>query len=114
MAVAMTLGTGYMRAQEQQQQNKPMAHVPAYRGLIEREQPNGYKLQTYLRGDEHKHWALTEDGWQIIENKKGWLVYATKNRKGETVASKKKAHNYEDRGRCEKRWLEKKGIQIEK
>ena len=31
------------------------AKVPAYRGLIERVQPNGDTLRTYLRGDENSH-----------------------------------------------------------
>ena len=39
------------------------ARVPAYRGIIERVQPNGDTLRTYLRGDEHWHFAMTEDGW---------------------------------------------------
>lgn len=85
--------------------------VPAYRGMIERTQPNGYVLRTFLRGDEHKHWSMTEDGWQILENKKGWLKYAKLNRKGELKISWRKAHNAEDRSKCEKRWLEKHGVQ---
>jgi hypothetical protein len=88
------------------------AKVPAYRGLIERTQPNGYTLRTYLRGDEHKHWSMTEDGWQIKEDKKGWLKYARQNRKGQVVTSCRKAHNAEDRKKCETRWLEKRGILI--
>ena len=88
------------------------AKVPAYRGMIERVQPNGDTLQTYLRGDEHKHWMMTVDGWQIYENKKGWLVYAKKNCKGETVASRRKAHNEANRSRCEKCWLRRKGIML--
>ena len=86
------------------------AKVPAYRGLIERVQPNGDTLRTYLRGDEHKHWMMMEDGWQILETDKGWLKYAKKNRKGETVISCRKAHNAEKRSKCEQRWLKKKGI----
>lgn len=86
------------------------ARVPAYRGLIERVQPNGDTLRTYLRGDEHFHWMMTEDGWQINEDKKGWLKYVKKNRKGEAVLSRRKAHNQEDRGRCEIKWLNKHGI----
>ena len=85
-------------------------NVPAYRGLIERTQPNGYVLRTYLRGDEHKHWTMTEDGWQLLENKKGWLVYATQKKDGTIVASNKKARNAEDRKKCEVKWLNKKGI----
>ena len=86
------------------------AKVPAYPGLIERVQPNGDTLRTYLRGDERMHWLMTEDGWQIQETKKGWLKYMKLNRKGETVVSCRKAHNEEKRSRCEKRWLERKGI----
>ena len=86
------------------------ARVPAYRGLIERVQPNGDTLRTYLRGDERMHWMMTEDGWQILENDKGWLKYAKQNRKGKVVSSCRKAHNAEKRSKCEKRWLEKHGI----
>ncbi len=90
------------------------ARVPAYRGLIERVQPNGDTLRTYLRGDERKHWMMTEDGWQIFENDKGWYVYAksrkTKVENQKAVESRKKAHNTEDRSRCEKRWLNKYGV----
>jgi len=88
------------------------ARVPAFRGMIERVQPNGDTIRTYLRGDEHKHWMLTEDGWQIFENDKGWYVYA-KSKKGKVVMSRKKVHNAEDRCKCEKRWLEKKGVKKE-
>lgn len=86
------------------------ARVPAYRGMIERVQPNGDTLRTYLRGDERQHWAMTEDGWQIQEDKKGWLKYTRLNRKGEAVVSCRKAHNAEKRSKCEKRWLEKYGV----
>ncbi|MBQ7439690.1 MAG: hypothetical protein IJ602_02165 [Paludibacteraceae bacterium] len=86
------------------------AKVPAYRGMIERVQPNGYTLRTFLRGDEHKHWMMTEDGWLIRENKKGWLKYAKVNRKGEIVTSCRKAKNVEDRSKCQKKWLEKHGV----
>lgn len=87
------------------------ARVPAYRGLIERVQPNGYTLRTYLRGDERKHWMMTEDGWQILENSKGWLKYAKLNRKGEVKVTCRKARNAEDRSKSQQKWLEKHGIQ---
>ena len=105
----MVLSAGAQEATQAQQ--GPQKHnVPAYRGMIEREQPDGYKLRTFLRGDEHKHWSMTEDGWQIREDKKGWLKYVKLNRKGEVVLTCKKAHNAEDRSKCEKRWLEKHGV----
>ena len=86
------------------------ARVPAYRGMIERVQPDGYTLRTFLRGDEHKHWMTTEDGWQIKENKKGWIKYAKTNCKGELVCHWRKARNEEDRSKYAKRWLNKHGI----
>jgi len=90
--------------------DKAPAKVPAYHGMIERVQPNGELLRTFLRGDERKHWMMTEDGWLIREDNYGWLKYVKQNRKGELVTSRRKAHNEEDRGKCEKRWLEKHGI----
>ena len=91
------------------------AKVPAYRGIIERVQPNGDTLRTYLRGDEHMHWMMTEDGWQIKEDNNGWIKYVKINRKGEIVLGRRKAHNAEKRTKCETRWLNKHGIQkIEK
>ena len=105
IALVAMLGVGSSYAQSP-------AKVPAYRGVIEREQPNGDTLQTYLRGDEHMHWMMTIDGWQIRENNKGWLVYAKKNRKGEVVTSRRKAHNEANRSRCEKCWLRRKGISL--
>ena len=91
------------------QEAKP-AKVPAYKGIIERVQPNGDTLRTYLRGDEHKHWMMTEDGWQILETKRGWYKYAKMNRKGQVVTSNRRAHDAEKRTKCEKKWLEKHGI----
>ena len=86
------------------------SHVPAYPGIIERTQPNGDVLRTYLRGDERMHWMMTEDGWQILENKKGWLVYAKQKKDGTVKAACRKAHNADKRSKCEKRWLDKHGI----
>lgn len=104
------LATMMVSAQAQEVASAPVNKVPAYRGMIERTQPNGYVLRTFLRGDERKHWNMTEDGWQIIETEKGWLKYAKLNRKGNVVVSCRKARNVEDRSKCTKRWLDKHGI----
>ena len=93
------------------------AHVPAYRGVIERVQPNGDTIQTFLRGDEHYHCSMTLDGWQILQNDKGWYVYAkrlaVRGERLEVKASRKKVHNSNQRTKCEKRWLEKYGVKKE-
>lgn len=109
VALLATMSLG-MKAQEAPKSAPEKHNVPAYRGMIERVQPNGYTLRTFLRGDEHKHWMMTEDGWLIKENKRGWLKYAKTNRRGEVVIGIRKAHNAEDRSKCEKRWLEKHGM----
>ena len=90
-------------------QQRP-SKVQAYPGIIEKVQPNGDTIRIYLRGDERMHWTMTEDGWQIKENKKGWFKYAKLNRKGEVKTSCRRARNIEDRSKCQKRWLEKHGI----
>lgn len=87
--------------------------VPAYKGVIERIQPNGDTLLTYLRGDERMHWSMTLDGWQIASNKRGRYCYVMRNRHGDAVVSRKTAHNAADRRRCERRWLERYGIKKE-
>lgn len=95
------------------------ARVPARHGVIPREQPNGDTLHTYLRGDEHWHVAMTVDGWQILEDKKGKLCYATLKtrivdgeKKQVAVITRRTAHDAAKRSRCEQRWLDKQGIRL--
>ena len=92
------------------QEAQDIQRAPAYRGLIKRVQPNGDTLRVYLRGDEWNHFTMTQDSWQIIEDHKGWAKYAKLNRKGEAVISRRKAHNAEDRKKCEIKWIERYGI----
>lgn len=116
LIAAICLLAAGVNAQGPVQEESRIAKVPAYRGLIERVQPNGDTLRTYLRGDERKHWMMTEDGWQILENKRGWLVYAkSKKVKGEVRAKEscRKAHNAEKRSKCEIKWLNKYGVKVE-
>ena len=103
--IFLVLGIAMLALGAQAQQG-----APAYRGEIERIQPNGDTLYTYLRGDERSHYAMTIDGWQIKENDNGYLCYAMQKRDGSIVASRKVAHNEADRKKCEKRWLSRKGI----
>lgn len=84
--------------------------VPAYRGVIERVQPSGDTLHIYLRGDEHSHFTMTTDGWQVRENKDGYLCYARK-RWGRIVPSRWMAHDERLRTEKEKKFLIRKGIQ---
>lgn len=90
-------------------QTSQRRHVPAFRGVIEKIQPDGDTLHTYLRGDERYHYSMTTDGWQIMENKKGVLCYA-KLKRGKVTASRKVAHDAQKRKKCEQRWLKRHGI----
>lgn len=94
------------------------ARVPARPGVINRIQPNGDTLHVFLRGDEHWHFTMTVDGWQVKEDNKGKICYAVlKMRKinGEkqqvAVITRRQAHDAAKRSKCEQRWLNKHGIQ---
>ncbi len=106
LLMTLCLLTGYTEA-------VPPHRVPAYKGVIERVQPNGDTLQTFLRGDERTHWMMTVDGWLIGENPRGRLCYMTRTRHGDTVLSRRTAHNATDRKCSEKRWLIRHGIKKE-
>ena len=84
--------------------------VPAAPYPIVKQQPNGETVTILLRGDEHHHWMMTEDGWQIIQTDDDRLCYAIQKRDGTIVASRKQAHDAKDRKKCETRWLKRKGI----
>ena len=67
------------------------SRVPAYRGVIERVQPNGDTIYVRLHGDERRHWMTLEDGETLVkENKKGYICYAKKKKDGRIVATCKK------------------------
>lgn len=83
--------------------------VQAIKDPIVRELPNGDSLTIYLRGDERHHWTMTLDGWAILEKDNGYFYYQRVNRKGELKVSCRKAHNEDQRSKCERRWLDKHG-----
>ena len=69
---------------------KPV-RVPAYKGVIERVQPNGDTVYVLLHGDERCHWMTLEDGETLVkENKQGYICYAKKKKNGQIVATLKK------------------------
>lgn len=87
----------------------PARGVQAYRQPIQRVQPNGDTITVLLRGDEWHHFTMTADGWEIQENKRGYLCYS-RMRHQQTQPSCRKAHNANRRSRCEQRWLNRHGI----
>ena len=81
--------------------------VPATPKMLTVEQPDGYKLNVYLRGDEHHHFYITADGYHIDKNKKGYFCYMMQDARGHYVVSRRRAHNQSDRSRCELRFLKR-------
>ena len=78
-------------------QQKP-ARVPAYKGVIERVQPNGDTVYVRLHGDERRHWMTLEDGKTLVkENNQGYICYAKKKTDGRIVATCKKVKQSQGR-----------------
>ncbi len=71
--------------------------VPAKRGFITIEQPNGKTLTYMLKGDEVMSWCETTDGYTLLRNKDNVLCYACINSEGDLVASEVIACNPEQR-----------------
>ncbi len=57
----------------------------AYPGLIDFRQPDGSIVKIKLRGDENLKWAETEDGYTLLYDKAGSMVYARLDDKGDLV-----------------------------
>ena len=67
------------------------ARIPAYKGIIERIQPDGDTIYVRLHGDERRHWMTLEDGKTLVkENKKGYICYAKQKKNGQIVATRRK------------------------
>jgi M6 family metalloprotease-like protein len=84
-----------------------LSAVSAYPGLVEITQPDGTKLNIYLKGDERTKWAMTEDGYTLLRNKAGVYEYAAMDEKGDMVISGIKARNISQRDLKEKSMLDK-------
>ena len=79
--------------------------VPADPKPVTVKQPNGKTLTFYLKGDERMSWAVTLDGYSLLNNKDGNFVYAIKNSDGNMVASSVLACNAEQRNSQENTFL---------
>jgi hypothetical protein len=62
--------------------------VPAYPFPYHYEQPDGSKTPNiYLNGDERYSWLHDGDGFTVIQDEKGWYVYATRNKEGALISA---------------------------
>ncbi|MDR1545046.1 MAG: hypothetical protein LBS50_11725 [Prevotellaceae bacterium] len=88
-------------------QKQQPARVPATPYPIEFTHPNGEKLTIRLFGDEWHHYNTTLDGFVIVQDKAGYYCYAKKEKNGKISATKHRAHNIGERGKCEQKFLKK-------
>lgn len=83
----------------------PAFAVPAYPGPITVEQPDGSTLEIILRGDERGHTIQTPDGYRLVRDEDGFLVYATIDSQGMPAASSLRATDAGKRGSSELQFL---------
>lgn len=69
----------------------------AYPGLVEFRQPSGNIVKITMRGSEALKWAETEDGYTLLYDNSGNLVYAELDGAGDLVPSKEIAANVDSR-----------------
>lgn len=71
--------------------------VNAYPHLVSFTQPDNNIVSIYIKGDEKVHWMESEDGYSLLYNNDGYLVYAMLNEKGDMVPSDIVAQNQASR-----------------
>lgn len=78
--------------------------VPAKRGAVKVQQPDGSYVSIVLHGDEWMHFNTTEDGYTVVKNDKGFYVYAEKQA-GQLIATAMVAHDAAQRQASEQTFL---------
>lgn len=79
--------------------------VPAKRGILDVEQPDGTTLRVRLTGDEWSHLYTTDDGYPLLYDKTAGYVYANVAADGTLTPSNVVARNAEHRTAAAKAFL---------
>ncbi|MDL2243813.1 hypothetical protein LJB84_03130, partial [Bacteroidales bacterium OttesenSCG-928-J19] len=61
--------------------------APAVPWLVEKTQPNGRVVSVYIRGDEKVNWMESPDGYTLLNNSQGYIVYAGLDQAGNLIPS---------------------------
>jgi M6 family metalloprotease-like protein len=61
--------------------------VPAFPNLIKKIQPDGTEISVFLKGDEFVHWMESPDGYTLLHDKAGYVVYAQSDETGDLIPS---------------------------
>ncbi len=78
--------------------------VPAKRGAVKIQQPDGSYVTIRLHGDEWHHYQTTDDGYSIVKNSRGFYVYA-QLQDGQLAATEQVAHDPAERTALEQTFL---------
>ena len=78
--------------------------VPAKRGAVKVQQPDGSEITIMLHGDEWLHFNTTADGYSVVKNHDGFYVYAEKQG-AELKATQMVAHDVQQRESSEVNFL---------
>lgn len=74
-------------------------------------QPDGDTITLRLHGDERMHYRTTVDGYEVLQNKRGYYMYAKRSCCGKIKATRKQAHDASKRSVSEEQFLVRKGLQ---
>lgn len=105
--IAVIFLCGIITAQTEGEQRRP-SRIPAVPHPVEWIQPSGDTIMIRVIGDEHWSCRTTEDGFVLVENKKGALCYAKIDSKGNYKATCIVARRPDQRTKKEIRYIEKK------
>lgn len=78
--------------------------IPAKRGAVRIQQPDGSYVTICLHGDEYMHFYTTDDGYSVVKDSRGYYVYALLE-DGKLVPTEQVAHEEKSRTTEEKAYL---------
>lgn len=78
--------------------------VPAHRGTLRVQQPDGSYVTLRLNGDEWRHFQTTADGYSVVKDARGYYVYAELH-DGRLRATSMVAHDAAGRQAAEQQFL---------
>lgn len=79
--------------------------MPAHKGSARVMQPDGSYVTIRLHGDEYLHFNTTADGYTVVQDDRGYYVYATLDAAGRLKATAQAAHEVSVRGNTEADFL---------
>ncbi|MBO4464517.1 MAG: M6 family metalloprotease domain-containing protein, partial [Prevotella sp.] len=80
--------------------------IPAYPGLMSRQQPDGTTLSVRLQGDEYLSFTTTADGYTVTRRADGFYCYARLNADGQLEPTDRVARDADQRSDDERQWLQ--------